>query len=348
MSLLLHRRSAPSYIGRFAPSPTGALHAGSLVAALASWLDARAHGGRWLVRIEDIDQTRCLPGADHFLLGQLQALGLIADAPPLWQSACKARYQGALDELLGAGLAYPCGCSRRDIELALQALQPGRARHSERVYPGTCRQGLQGKPGRALRARTDALLQGRSHDLQPALDAQTAPDAPRFTAELQTPAAEPAATAGWRVDWHDRRLGPQQQDLTRSVGDFVLRRADGIWAYQLAVVVDDGAQAISHVVRGADLTDNTPRQLWLQKLLGLPHPRYLHVPLVCDARGEKLSKQHGAPAVDTSSAAACRQALNNAAMALQLPAARAQATPTQALHDWTVAWAQSLPQTKNK
>lgn len=342
-----------AYRGRFAPSPTGALHAGSLVAALASWLDARAHAGVWLIRIEDIDHTRCQPGADHFLLGQLQALGLIPDAAPQWQSQCQTRYQAAQHHLQATGAAYPCGCSRRDIEQALQTLQPQRARHSERVYPGTCRQGLHGKPARAMRVRTGDLPGG----LPPAASIVSAasgsdkrdhhlPPAPSFTPQLHA-LAGPAdsgdtPTMHWLVDWHDRQLGAQQQDLTALVGDFVLRRADGIWAYQLAVVVDDAAQGISHVVRGADLTDNTPRQLWLQRLLGLPHPAYLHVALVCDASGEKLSKQHGAPAIDTSSPTHCLQALQLAARHLGLPPCSATASLQQALGFWTAAWAQQL------
>ncbi|MES2483529.1 MAG: tRNA glutamyl-Q(34) synthetase GluQRS [Pseudomonadota bacterium] len=248
------------YIGRFAPSPTGPLHAGSLVAALASWLDARAHGGRWLVRIEDVDTPRCVPGADQTILSQLTACGLVPDAPPLWQSTRGAHYQAALDRLVAVGLAYPCGCSRKDIAQALAAAGQGRERHGELVYPGTCRGGLQGKAARAWRFRVpdDAF-----------------------------------------VDWSDRRLGPQRQDVAHEVGDFVLRRADGLWAYQLAVVVDDAAEGITHVVRGEDLADNTARQILLQGALGLPMPAYLHTPLVLGADGDKLSKQNGAVALDT-------------------------------------------------
>lgn len=255
--------SAP-YVGRFAPSPTGPLHAGSLVAALASWLDARAHGGRWLVRIEDVDTPRCVPGADRFILEQLARCGLVPDEPPVWQSQRQALYERALDRLKAAGWAYPCGCSRKDIERALAAQGVVHARHGERVYPGTCRTGLAGKPARAWRLRT-------TH-------------------------ADGLAVA---IDWTDRRLGPQHQDLSTAVGDFVLRRADGLWAYQLAVVVDDGEQGITHIVRGEDLADNTARQIHLQRLLGLPTPRYLHTPLVLGPGGEKLSKQTGAQALDT-------------------------------------------------
>ena len=212
-------------VGRFAPSPTGPLHAGSLVAALASWLDARALHGRWLLRIEDVDAPRCLPGMDRVIVQQLAALGLLSDEPPLWQSTRSAAYQAALERLLAAGLAYPCGCTRRDIEGALAAAGRPRTRFEAAVYPGTCRTGLHGRAPRAIRLRT--CRQGAGGDIV--------------------------------IDWHDRRLGAQQQNVTRAVGDFVLKRADGLWAYQLAVVVDDAAQGVTHVVRGEDLADNTAR-----------------------------------------------------------------------------------------
>lgn len=253
------------YRGRFAPSPTGPLHAGSMVAALASWLDARAHGGRWLVRIEDVDTPRCVAGMDTVILRQLADCGLQPDEPPVWQSTCGARYQAALDRLVATDLAYPCGCTRADIAEALARAGHGKQRHGELVYPGTCRSGLHGKPPRAVRLRTDLP-------------------------SVECP-----------LHWRDRRLGALSQDVAAQVGDFVLRRADGLWAYQLAVVVDDDAQGITDVVRGEDLADNTPRQILLQRLLGVPTPRYLHVPLVHDARGEKLSKQTGAAAADTAS-----------------------------------------------
>jgi glutamyl-Q tRNA(Asp) synthetase len=254
------------YRGRFAPSPTGPLHAGSLVAALASWLDARAHRGDWLVRIEDVDSPRCVPGADTLILGQLASLGLIPDEPPIWQSARSACYESALAHLSGEGWAYPCGCSRSDIAAALAAQGAERERHGDLRYPGTCRGGLHGKPARAMR-----LL---------------------VTPSLATP------NEILKIDWHDRRLGAQHQDVTHTVGDFVLKRADGLWAYQLAVVVDDAEQGITHVVRGEDLADNTPRQLHLQHVLALPTASYLHTPLVLGTDGDKLSKQNGAQALD--------------------------------------------------
>ena len=299
-----HPPSSP-YTGRFAPSPTGPLHAGSVVAALASWLDARAHQGRWLLRIEDVDSPRCRPGAAELIQTQLAGLGLLPDAPPLWQSQRDAAYQAALDRLLAAGWAYPCGCSRLAIAQALAAAGQPVQRFGERIYPGTCRHGrygMYGRAARAIRLRSDAGTQGSV------------------------------------IDWADRRLGPQQQNLAREVGDFILQRADGLWAYQLAVVVDDAAQGITDVVRGADLCDNTARQVHLQRLLGLPTPRYLHTPLVLAADGHKLSKQNGAAAVLTQDARAALATLAAAGRVLGLPALHA---PTVA--DWLAAATQAWP-----
>jgi glutamyl-Q tRNA(Asp) synthetase len=252
--------------GRFAPSPTGPLHGGSLVAALASWLDARARQGRWLVRMEDVDTRRCRPAHEATILAQLGACGLAAPEPPWRQSERGGAYAAALQHLVAAGLAYPCRCSRRDIEAANAKLGRPRARHGELVYPGTCRP-----------ERPGAVLPG---------------DTSRMAWRLRV--------SPGRIDWHDRRLGAQSQDVEAEVGDFVLRRADGVWAYQLAVVVDDAAQGITDVVRGEDLADNTPRQIVLQRALGLPTPTYLHTPLVLGPDGEKLSKQNGARPLDTS------------------------------------------------
>jgi glutamyl-Q tRNA(Asp) synthetase len=239
-----------------------------LVAALASWLDARAHGGQWLVRIEDVDTPRCVVNADQVILQQLAALGLIPDEPQVYQSRRSPKYQAALDTLVARDLAYPCACTRADIAQANAALGLPKPRHGELVYPGTCRPengGLRGRAPRAWRLRV-----------------------PRGTA------------AEWH--WHDRRLGVQNQALDNTVGDFVIRRADGLWAYQLAVVVDDADQGITHIVRGEDLADNTPRQQWLQQCLELPTPAYLHTPLVLSPHGEKLSKQHGAKALQADHA----------------------------------------------
>ncbi len=289
------------YIGRFAPSPTGPLHAGSLVAALASWLDARAHGGRWLVRIENVDAPRCVPGADRQILAQLARCGLVPDAPPLWQTTRTAAYQAALDHLIASGLAYPCGCSRQDIERAQAAAGITRQRGHELPYPGICRPergGLHGRTPRAWRLHTGRYEQKVA-----------------LAHVDQSKAAIDSRASNSQIHWNDRRLGAQQQHLSAEVGDFVLRRADGLWAYQLAVVVDDAAQGITHVVRGADLVDNTPRQIALQRCLGVPTPYYLHTPLVLAASGEKLSKQNGAQAVDLSCPA---RALRDAARALGL------------------------------
>lgn len=291
--------TARVYTGRFAPSPTGPLHAGSLVAALASWLDARAWngglGGRWLVRIEDIDAARCIPGADRIILQQLQACQLLPDEAPEYQTRHTDRYQRALDQLLEAGQAYPCGCSRKAVEQALALRGVAHTRHGERVYPGTCRTGLAGRPALAVRLRLPDTL------------------AP--------------------VSWCDRRLGPQRQDVAQAVGDFVLKRADGPFSYQLAVVVDDHAQGVTHVVRGEDLADNTARQILLHQALGLSPPRYLHTPLVMAADGHKLSKQNGAAPLDISDPL---RLLHAAAAVLGL--APAGGTPAEALRAWVGAW----------
>jgi glutamyl-Q tRNA(Asp) synthetase len=279
---------ASSYVGRFAPSPTGPLHAGSMVAALASWLDARANGGRWLVRIEDVDAPRCVPGAAEAILTQLNDCGLVPDEVPMWQSTRDLAYQQALDALVADGRAYPCACSRKDIEQALAAAGHVHERHGELVYPGTCRNGLHGREPRSWRFRV-----------------------------------EPGV-----VHWHDRRLGAQSQDVEHEVGDFVLKRADGLWAYQLAVVVDDAAQGITDVVRGEDLADNTARQIQLHHALGVPTPRYLHTALVLGANGEKLSKQNGARALDTSRP---HEALAAAAGVLGL-------APATSLAGWAAQW----------
>lgn len=241
------------YVGRFAPSPTGPLHFGSLVAALASWLDARAAEGRWLLRIEDLDAPRALPGAADDILRTLDRLGLGWDGPVLYQSRRSASYKAAVESLD----TYWCGCTRREI--ADSSL--GRATDGAQIYPGTCRTGLApGKTPRALRVRT----------------------------------------GGEEIAFTDRVQGPQRQVLEREIGDFVLLRADGQFAYQLAVVVDDAEQGVTDVVRGADLLDSTARQIYLQRRLGNPTPRYLHVPAAVNTAGEKLSKQTGARPVDAA------------------------------------------------
>ncbi len=331
-------RAEPLYRGRFAPSPTGPLHAGSLVAALASWLDARAHKGQWLVRIEDVDSTRCLVGFDQLILQQLAVCGLYSDAPVLYQSQRSALYQQALDDLVARGLAYPCACTRKDIETALLTSGHRKTRHGELVYPGTCRDGLHGKLPRAWRLRTDIYIQNRP--LAQVEYAQEAIDL--IVTSATNSGAENHPTT--QLDWQDRRLGPQTQDLHAEVGDFVLKRADGCFAYQLAVVLDDGLQGITDVVRGADLADNTARQIRLQQALGLPSPRYLHTALVLDQSGEKLSKQNGAQAIDTSSPQQALLALQAAANTLGLASA-IDTNLTDALQAWVSMW--SDQQVKN-
>jgi len=248
------------YVGRFAPSPTGPLHLGSLVTALARWLDARSAGGQWLVRIEDLDPPRERPGAADTILRQLESCGLYWDRAVVAQSTRAAQYRQTLDRLERGGWSYWCGCSRKEIADSAtrfgRAGEPAVAQARALAYPGTCRAGLApGRSRRALRLRT---------------------------------LAEP-------IRFVDRLQGEIAQSVEREVGDFVLLRADGRFAYQLAVVVDDAAQQITDVVRGADLLDSTARQIHLQRLLGLPTPRYLHLPVVTNASGEKLSKQTHAP-----------------------------------------------------
>jgi glutamyl-Q tRNA(Asp) synthetase len=236
------------YRGRFAPSPTGPLHFGSLIAALASYCDARRAGGEWYVRIEDVDVARTQAGAEHEIMRALERYGFAWDGPVLRQSDRTPHYAEALAALSAQDLTYDCVCTRRELASA----PPGIA--GERVYPGTCRNGLHAsapRGHRAVRVRVGTAT----------------------------------------ISFVDRLQGRQQQDLARDVGDFVVRRADGLFAYQLAVVVDDAAQGITDVVRGADLLPSTPRQIYLQQRLGVPTPSYLHVPVAVDARGEKLSKQ---------------------------------------------------------
>jgi len=246
---------SPLYRGRFAPSPTGPLHFGSLVAALASYLESRSHQGEWLLRVDDLDQTRCVPGMDKHIMDTLEAFGFQWDGAPAYQSRTTRDYQAALDTLIRQGHIYYCRCSRKQVAAA--AVRVG---DEGPVYPGTCRElGLSDGPGRAARIVAD-------HDI---------------------------------ITFEDGLFGHQSQNLAQDVGDFVVRRADGLFAYQLAVVVDDQRNAINHVVRGADLLSSTPRQIWLQRLLGYPRPRYLHIPLVYASDGKKLSKSDAAHPVDS-------------------------------------------------
>jgi glutamyl-Q tRNA(Asp) synthetase len=251
------------YVGRFAPSPTGLLHAGSLVAALASWLDARAHGGRWLVRIEDLDRARNVAGASEGILAQLARCGFVPDGPVVLQSTRLALYDAALARLDALGRTYACACSRRELALAAAAAP---------------RRGFAADDG------DDRGIASR--------DVAGARPARAFAIRLRV--EETPGNGEAIVAWRDRRLGPQREDVAHTVGDFVLKRADGIHAYQLAVVVDDAAQGVTDVVRGEDLASSTARQILLQRLLGATTPRYLHTPLVRAADGSKLSKQTGA------------------------------------------------------
>lgn len=241
------------YIGRFAPTPSGYLHFGSLLAALASYLDARARKGRWLVRMEDLDSPRNLPGADEHILRTLRAYGLHWDGEVVRQSQRLARYQQIIDRWLDQGLAYYCDCSRREI-----IAQDG-------IYPGTCRQ-------RQLSAAPDHAIRVRVEDTE--------------------------------ITFVDRLQGPLSRNLSSDCGDFIIRRRDGIIAYQLAVVIDDIDQGVTDIVRGADLLDSTPRQLRLYQLLQQPAPRYLHVPLIMRQDGEKLSKRLGSAPLEAAQAAA--------------------------------------------
>ena len=259
---------ADGYRGRFAPSPTGPLHAGSLVAALGSWLDARKNGGQWLLRIEDLDTPRCVPGADQQIQAQLLACGLSWDEEPTYQSKRQDHYQNALEQLNQLKLLYPCTCSRQTIANTLASLGIETPRNQEMVYPGTCRP-------HPLEANSPKLLKTR-----------------RVAWRLALP-------QNCHIEFEDLALGHQDQDLDTEVGDFVLRRNDDIFTYQLAVVVDDALQGITHIVRGADLLSNTARQIHLQKVLGHHTPQYLHLPLVLDEHGEKLSKQTLATQINT-------------------------------------------------
>ncbi len=240
-------------VGRFAPSPTGPLHFGSLVAALGSYLDARASGGSWIVRMEDLDTPRTVPSASDAILRTLERCGFEWDGPVAYQSERTALYRAAFERLKVNGKVYACGCTRSEI--ADSALAPDGAR----IYPGTCREGLAaGRAARSYRVRTE----------------------------------------GTHIEFDDRLQGRIRHDVEHEAGDFVLLRADGLFAYQLAVVVDDAGQQVTDVVRGADLLDSTARQIHLQRLLGYATPAYLHLPVAVNAKGEKLSKQSGAAAVD--------------------------------------------------
>ena len=245
------------YRGRFAPSPTGPLHFGSLVAAVASYLEAKTQQGIWLVRIEDLDPPREVSGAIDSILRSLEKHGLFWDESIIYQSHRHEIYHAAIETLRHQDLVYPCYCSRKDISEQQQ-------RMGLSIYPGTCR---------------DTALQAvRQHSIR-------------------------VKTQSMEISFDDKILGHFSHDVADVVGDFVLKRSDGWFAYQLSVVVDDAEQGITDVVRGADLLDNTPRQIYLQRLLGAPQPSYAHIPIAANLAGEKLSKQTFAPAIDDTLAA---------------------------------------------
>ena len=259
---------AGGYRGRFAPSPTGPLHAGSLVAALGSWLDARKNGGKWLLRIEDLDTPRCIPEATQQIQSQLLACGLSWDEEIIYQSQRQEAYQRVLERLNDLGCLYACTCSRQSITNTLASLGIETPRNQEMLYPGTCRPAdLIGNPAEVFKDS------GKAWRI--------------------------ALPPNCHIEFEDLALGAQSQNLNTEVGDFVLRRSDGLFTYQLAVVVDDAEQGITHIVRGEDLLSNTARQIYLQKVLGYQRPEYLHLPLVLDEYGEKLSKQTLATQINT-------------------------------------------------
>ena len=282
--------ASTKYIGRFAPSPTGPLHFGSLVAAVASYLDARAHGGRWLVRIEDVDTSRCKAPFANEILETISAFGLAWDGGVLFQSGRTMRYQAALEQLAARNLTYACTCSRKEIADSALAGLDGL------VYPGTCRTNNAAANGNAIRVRTTSA----------------------------------------EICFVDRVQGGRCQQLESEIGDFVLQRRDGLYAYQLAVVVDDADQGVNHVVRGADLLDSTPRQIHLQHLLGFPLPKYLHFPVVTNSAGQKLSKQTLAPAISPTEA--CKLLHDALAHLGQTPPGAGHATPSKLLAVAARSW----------
>ena len=277
-------------IGRFAPTPSGPLHLGSLVAALGSYLQAKSQHGQWLLRIEDLDPPREVPGAADAILRTLEAHGLYWDGEVCYQSHQQQVYQAALDTLAAQGLIYPCRCSRKILQQQAQKGPYGL------IYPGTC--------------RTASFPLQQPHALR-----------------IHTPMKP--------IRFTDLRIGPYQQSLQSELGDFVVKRADGLFAYQLAVVVDDFQQGVTEVVRGEDLLDNTPRQIYLQQQLGFPTPAYLHLPLATNPAGQKLSKATGATALDNHAA------IPNLRQALRLlhhsPPAQLNDASLETLLSWAIS-----------
>ena len=288
------RMNTPAYIGRFAPTPSGYLHFGSLVAALASYLDARAVNGRWLLRMEDLDPPREVPGAQSAILKTLESYGLLWDGELVRQSSRHAEYAALVDTLLARGLAYACICSRKQLE------------GYQGIYPGFCREAGHPRANAAIRLRVPEQSYG-------------------FT---------------------DRVQGPYSQHLGREVGDFVIQRRDGFYAYQLGVVIDDAWQGVTDIVRGADLLDSTPRQLYLQQLLGLPQPRYLHVPLIIQPDGHKLGKSYRSPPLPADQATPLLiRALRT--LGQPVPQGASYGQPQELLHWASQHWdAERIPRTR--
>ncbi|HFA8322029.1 TPA: tRNA glutamyl-Q(34) synthetase GluQRS [Neisseria gonorrhoeae] len=279
------------YTGRFAPSPTGLLHIGSLLTAVASYADARSNGGKWLVRMEDLDPPREMSGASSHILHTLEAFGFEWDGEVAYQSRRYALYEETLCRLQTAGLVYPCHCSRKDWQAGARRGADGF------VYNGRCRH-----PGQ-----------------------RPAPQGKQPAWRIRVPDRD--------IGFSDGIVGSYTQNLARDIGDFVLFRADGYWAYQLAVVADDAEQGVTHIVRGQDLLVSTPRQIYLQQCLGVPTPQYAHLPLLTNAQGQKWSKQTLAPALDSNRR---EQLLRQVFRYLKLPEAPETDRPAELL-DWAVA-----------
>jgi glutamyl-Q tRNA(Asp) synthetase len=297
---------AEAYVGRFAPSPTGPLHFGSLLAAMASYADALAHNGKWLVRIEDVDTPRSQAGAAEHILRTLSDFGFRWDGEVVVQSERKEFYENALTTLQTSDMVFACACTRKMLEAQPQNVS------GERMYPGTClKLPLLGGEGWG---------EGRSIATAQTSPQESHPNISNATPNTQPPSPQPSPPGGGSsvalrlqvpsetILWTDRLLGAQSQHLANDVGAFIIKRSDGLFAYQLAVVVDDALQGITHIVRGADLLSSTARQTYLQRLLNVPTPQYLHIPVAVNGRGEKLSKQTLAPALDAAAALPTLQA----------------------------------------
>jgi glutamyl-Q tRNA(Asp) synthetase len=335
--------AASHYRGRFAPSPTGPLHFGSLVAAVGSYLDAKYHHGTWLVRMEDLDSPRCILGAAEDILRTLAAFGLQSDEPVLYQSQRTATYEEALRQLQTSGVVYPCCCTRKEIaDSALHGIEG-------LVYPGTCRDGVpEGREGKSWRVRTNNHYRHSRAGGNPAIQNAfylNPPDSHLrgITSDLPARGLSQMASSSTNdetqsitgeIKFDDVLQGHVTQNIEKEIGDFVVKRVNGLFSYQLAVVVDDAFQGITHVVRGADLLASTARQIHLQHMLGLPTPVYMHLPVAVNESGEKLSKQTLAAPVNISRAAATLISVINF-LQLQPPAELAECDVRTVL-DWAI------------